>query len=260
MTVLRPYRPGMGLAATLTFGVATLSAIASLVGDRGAGGPAWDAAQALFENYLASLVILSAIPAVALADHYLGLLPRRRLAHLLAAVAGCLVFAGAHIAWTLTAYAVSDWMFSTVRTIAPGPVLFELARESIVFALVVAAVLLPPRSDWPMAGASHHLLIKDSGVERKINPADISHIVASRNYVVVHHGGVETTARSTLKAIEDQLPEDAFIKVNRSTLVNIAAVCELRRVGARDYSVQLETGNRIRLSRGIDDRIRALLQ
>lgn len=129
-----------------------------------------------------------------------------------------------------------------------------------VFALLVIALLLPLRFVSRSKTEEPTITVRDSGVDRRLRPSDITSIKASRNYVVIHHLGGETTVRTTLAEIADQLPDGRFVKVNRSAVVRLSAICELRRDGPRDHCVVLDSGESIRVSRGLDSDLRALMR
>ena len=101
--------------------------------------------------------------------------------------------------------------------------------------------------------------MRDNGVDRRIDPADIRLVQASRNYVVISHALGEITARATLADIAKQLPGDLFLKANRSTIVRIDEIVELRKDGIRDHSILMRSGSTIRLRRGLESEVRPLL-
>lgn len=259
MTIPRRYHSGIALAVALTFGVATLSAIAGLVSAADSAPSLKTGFQAFFDNYLASLAILAFIPVIIAGHSRIGVTPQPKLAFVIAVPVTAIVFGVVHIAWTLLVYRASDLVFLTSRSISPGPAVIELAREVVLFALLVAAVL-GPSSFVPVRGTGRVIVVRDNGVDRRIPPAEIRQVQASRNYVVISHARGEITARATLADIEKQLPEGEFLKANRSTIIRIDDIVELRRDGDRDRAVLMQTGETIRLRRGLESVVRPLLR
>lgn len=258
MIVPSRYHSGITLAVTLTFGVATLSAIAELVSAADAAPPLKSGFQAFFDNYLASLAILAFIPVIIAGHVRIGRTAQPRLRFAIAIPMTALAFGGVHIGWTLLVYRMSDWVFLTSRSVLPGPAGIELAREVVVFALLAAAVL-GPASFMPARANGRPIVVRDNGVDRRIDPAEIRQVQASRNYVLIAHSRGEITARTTLADIAKQLPEDEFLRANRSTIVRIDEIVELRRDGDRDRAILMRSGETIRLRRGLESVVRPLL-
>lgn len=58
----------------------------------------------------------------------------------------------------------------------------------------------------------------------KIDLADIEYIEAANNYVVVHQRGKKTLVYTTMKEMEDRLPQKSFIRVQKSFIVPITKI------------------------------------
>ncbi len=93
------------------------------------------------------------------------------------------------------------------------------------------------------------LAIKTEGRILLLKPDDIDWVEASDNYVRLHVGKSSHLHRETLTSIEGQLPANRFIRINRSTIVNIDRIQELQPLFHGDYSVLLRDGTRLTLSR-----------
>ena len=63
------------------------------------------------------------------------------------------------------------------------------------------------------------IFIKDNGVLKKINVEDILFLEAMGDYVKVHTPQKFHVVHSTLKAIEERLPDNKFVRVHRSYIV-----------------------------------------
>jgi len=77
----------------------------------------------------------------------------------------------------------------------------------------------------------------------------IEWVEADGNYVVVHADGERHRLRSTLRSLQERLPSDRFLRIHRSTLVNVDRIRELEPWSHGDYLVVLESGARIVASR-----------
>ena len=63
------------------------------------------------------------------------------------------------------------------------------------------------------------MLIRDSGVLKKINAEDILYIAAMGHYVKVFTPQKFHIVHATLKSIEEKLPSSKFMRVHRSYIV-----------------------------------------
>jgi two-component system LytT family response regulator len=87
---------------------------------------------------------------------------------------------------------------------------------------------------------------------------DIDWIEAADNYAKLHAGTEAHLLRETMNALEAKLPADRFVRINRSTIVNVDRVKELHPMFHGEYTVVLRNGTRLTLSRGYRDKLRQL--
>jgi two-component system, LytTR family, response regulator len=84
-------------------------------------------------------------------------------------------------------------------------------------------------------------------------------IEAADNYVNLHCGGEIHTMRETMNALQKTLDPRTFLRIHRSTIVNLDRVKALQPWFRGDYRVVLSTGAILTLSRGyrknLEDRI-----
>ena len=88
-----------------------------------------------------------------------------------------------------------------------------------------------------------------------INWDDVDWIEAADNYVTLHVGAKEFLLRETLTSIEQQLDPERFVRIHRSTIVQISRIVELRPAGHGDVNVILRNGARLLLTRTWRDRV-----
>ena len=81
-----------------------------------------------------------------------------------------------------------------------------------------------------------------------LDTADIEHIEAAGNYVSIHTDGASHLARETLTALEDRLDARRFVRIHRSTIVNIDFVRETRETTGEYRLVILRDGTELRAS------------
>jgi two-component system LytT family response regulator len=82
-----------------------------------------------------------------------------------------------------------------------------------------------------------------------IRLADIDWIEADRDYVSVHVGGKTWLMRETIAAVELRLALSGFVRIHRSALVNAERVKELRPRDKGEYTVVLNNGTELKLTR-----------
>ena len=104
------------------------------------------------------------------------------------------------------------------------------------------------------------LPIRKDGRIFLIRPEDIDWLEADGNHVRVHTGKESHLIRETLSKLESRLPERAFMRIHRSTLVNIARIREIQPWFQGDYVLLLTDGTRLTSGRSYRDRVRSLFE
>jgi two-component system, LytTR family, response regulator len=97
--------------------------------------------------------------------------------------------------------------------------------------------------------AADRLPIKINGRIMVIRVADIDWIEADGDYVSVHVGGKIWLVRETIAAMELRLALSGFVRIHRSTLVNAERVKELQPQDKGEYTVVLNDGTELKLTR-----------
>ena len=89
----------------------------------------------------------------------------------------------------------------------------------------------PPQTpQTPQTVQAPHLMVKADYKLYKINFDDIHYIEGQHEYVSFYTKDKRVTALYSLKALEDQLPRDKFIRVHKSYIVNIDHISEIEQV------------------------------
>jgi two-component system, LytTR family, response regulator len=101
--------------------------------------------------------------------------------------------------------------------------------------------LLPPMRD--------RIPVKTHGRVMILNVAEIDWVEADADYVSVHVGGKSWLLRETIAAAEARLALSGFVRIHRSTLVNINRVRELLPLSKGEFTVVLLNGTELKLSR-----------
>ncbi|MGA8492325.1 MAG: LytTR family DNA-binding domain-containing protein [Terriglobales bacterium] len=82
-----------------------------------------------------------------------------------------------------------------------------------------------------------------------VSVSDIEWIEAADYYVCLHACGKRHLLRKSVRALETKLDPKMFIRLHRSTIVNLNRVREIHRDGQAEGWVLLSTGARVRLNR-----------
>jgi two-component system LytT family response regulator len=88
---------------------------------------------------------------------------------------------------------------------------------------------------------------------------NIDWIEADRNLVLLHLGERVYELRSTLSDIEARLDPKQFVRIHRSTLVNIHQVKEIHPWFNGHHKVILKSGNELRMSRYMEENAKLIL-
>lgn len=98
-------------------------------------------------------------------------------------------------------------------------------------------------------GESSNILLTD----------EIDWISAAGNYVELHIGRNKYLYREQMNQLEQKLDPDKFVRVHRSTIVNIDRIKTLHPLFNKDYLIILKDGTELNLSRTYHKRLSSLL-
>jgi len=110
----------------------------------------------------------------------------------------------------------------------------------------------------PEAKPSERLAVKAGGRVLLLKLEEIDWIEAADNYVEVHVGNESYLLRETLTHLEARLPASLFLRISRSTIVNVERIKELQPMFHGEYVVVLRSGAKLTLSRGYRDKLQQL--
>jgi two-component system LytT family response regulator len=104
------------------------------------------------------------------------------------------------------------------------------------------------------------LMIKSGGRAFFIKTEEIDWIEAEGKYVRLHAGRESYLLREAIGGLETQLDPKRFLRIHRSSIVNIDRVRELQPWFHQDYRVVLRDGTELILSRGCRKKLAELLK
>lgn len=114
----------------------------------------------------------------------------------------------------------------------------------------------PPPSDRQYL---KRLVIKSGGRVTLLGVKDIDWIEADGDYVKVHVGRAWHLLRETMKHLEAQIDPTRFVRIHRSTIVNIERIKELQPYFRGEYVLILQDGSSLKLSRGYKEHLEQAL-
>ncbi|HVF31120.1 MAG TPA: LytTR family DNA-binding domain-containing protein [Pyrinomonadaceae bacterium] len=104
------------------------------------------------------------------------------------------------------------------------------------------------------------LVVKAVGRVFFLKTDEIDWIEAAGNYVKLHVGRESHMIRETMNGIEAKLDPAKFLRIHRSTVVNIDRIKELHPMFSGDYAVILRNGTELALSRNYRERFTELFE
>lgn len=150
-------------------------------------------------------------------------------------------------------YEFGNWLYEFI---------YELRKDTITYISLVAVIytyrflLRRLRGEARLLASEKKseetridkFLVKKLGKEFLISPNEINWVEASGNYANLHVAASVFPMRITMTKLIKQLP-DHFIRIHRSTIVNINYVKHIEATSCGDYEVNLKDGSTVMLSR-----------
>jgi two-component system LytT family response regulator len=101
----------------------------------------------------------------------------------------------------------------------------------------------------PIPHAIERIAVKSRGQLLVLRVREIEWVKAGQDYVELHVGSKYWLLRETIGTLETQLAPSGFVRIHRSTLVNVDRVRELRPLSKGEFMVALLDGTELKLSR-----------
>lgn len=176
----------------------------------------------------------------------------------------CVVFVTAHDEFAIKAFEVH----------AAEYLLKPFGRERLTKALDRARALLRRETSakadpQPLAGllaetarrawAGGRIAVKSEGRILLLKVDELDWIEAADNYAVLHVGKDSHVLRETMNSLEARLDPERFLRLNRSTIVNLEQIRDFEPLFHGEYSVRLRNGAKVTCSRGYRERLRRFI-
>ena len=103
------------------------------------------------------------------------------------------------------------------------------------------------------------LAVPSRGRIEIVRTDDVCYVEGAGNYVRIHARGRTLPLREGLGEVAARLDPARFVRIHRSTIVNVSRVQTLRSQGRGEYAVVLQDGAELKLTRTYRDRLPLLL-
>lgn len=168
-----------------------------------------------------------------------------------------IVFVTAHDDFALKAFEIHaiDYLLKPVEPGRFSQTLARIRRQIEATSATRLATRLDQlvsslRSDSAYA---RRLLVHENDRSVFLDVSQIDWIESARNYVCIHSGAQTHITRSSLDALSAKLDPAVFRRINRSELVNISRIAEVRSWFHGDGKIRLKTGHELNWSRRYRD-------
>ena len=112
----------------------------------------------------------------------------------------------------------------------------------------------------PAPSSEGRLVIRAQGRVVFLNLSEIDWIEASANYVRLNVGKESHLFRETIGRISERLNPNHFVRVHRSTIVNVRKIKELIPVNSGEYIVVLKNGKELSCSRSYRASLESMIE
>jgi two-component system LytT family response regulator len=99
------------------------------------------------------------------------------------------------------------------------------------------------------------IAIRSDGKVYFVRAVDIDWVETASNYVRLHTGKTAHLLRESLSNLEGRLDPAIFLRIHRTTIVNVERIRELQPWFSGEYIAILTDGTRLKVSRGYRDRV-----
>ncbi|HEX2217651.1 MAG TPA: LytTR family DNA-binding domain-containing protein [Gemmatimonadales bacterium] len=112
-----------------------------------------------------------------------------------------------------------------------------------------------PLDEEPGASPLTRILVRDQGKMFFVRTADVDWFESDGNYIRIHIGERQHMIRGRINNLERRLDSDQFVRIHRSTVVNLDRIKEVYAWFGGDYMVVLADGTQLKLTRKHRDRL-----
>lgn len=163
----------------------------------------------------------------------------------------------------VTAY--QQYALDAFRAAAVQYLLKPVEREPLRLALTRVRELVAARSSPSLTAFlervqqrttfMQHVAVKSQKRVRLVPVEQIDWFESAGNYVRLHVGGERFLLRQTMNGLEEKLDPTKFVRIHRTTIVNLKCIRDIRPASHGDHIVVLHDGTQVQLSRVYRERL-----
>lgn len=163
----------------------------------------------------------------------------------------------------VTAY--QQYALEAFRAAAVQYLLKPVERESLRLALTRVRELLAARTNPSLTAFlervqqrspfMQHVAVKSKERVRVVPVDEIDWFESAGNYVRLHVGSERFLLRQTMQRLEEKLDPTKFVRIHRTTIVNVQRIRDTRAVSHGDHIVVLHDGTQLQMSRAYRERL-----
>ena len=164
--------------------------------------------------------------------------------------------------------AFEQYALDAFRAAAVQYLLKPVEREPLRLAMsrvreLVAARANPPLTEFlarleQRTTFMQHVAVKSKGRMRLVGVEEIDWFESAGNYVRLHLGSERFLLRQTMNSLEQKLDPRQFVRIHRTTIVNLGRIRDLRSATHGDHIVVLHDDTQLLLSRIYRERLEPL--
>jgi two-component system LytT family response regulator len=102
------------------------------------------------------------------------------------------------------------------------------------------------------------LAVRSAGKTIFVDVEEVDWLAAAENYVELHTGKASHLLHVTMNTLEKSLDPEMFLRIHRSTMVNVKRIKALQPAAHGEYLVTLQDGVRLQSGRSYSEKLRAL--
>ncbi len=134
----------------------------------------------------------------------------------------------------------------------------DLYKYLLIYSVIALVLIRKKKANLMEARKYTDQIITGSArTKTVIKTSDIFFITAESPYIAIHTLDKKQLHTATLKSILMQLDPDKFVRIHKSTIVNLNKVTSYKSRLNGDYDIQLSNQHELRLSRNYVDNFRA---
>lgn len=136
--------------------------------------------------------------------------------------------------------------------------LLKPVKESLLSVAAKRAIANLARKDQE-SDPTERLWVQDGSGSLQLTLADIERVEAERDYMRLYVPGRSYLVHQSMRAMENMLPDNLFVRVHRSTIVRRDCIAEIRRKGRKRFVV-LQDGSILPVGPRYADRLAGAAQ